>query len=86
MDDQREVRLKRMKIRSWRRGTKEMDLMLGPFADGPLRALQDQDLDDYEALLEEGDQDLYAWCSTGQGAPDHYAGILERIRSFHKIA
>lgn len=40
---------------------KEMDLILGPFSDGPLRAQGDDFLNEYEALLDENDQDLYLW-------------------------
>lgn len=85
-ENARQTRLKMLKIRSWRRGTKEMDLLLGPFADEPLRDLLDADLDAYEALLEEVDQDLYNWCSTGDGAPERYHAILGQIRAFHKIS
>jgi antitoxin CptB len=56
-----ETRLKRLKIRSWRRGTKEMDLILGPFCDAEAAALPEGDLDLYEALLSENDHDLYSW-------------------------
>ena len=57
----RDIRLKRLKFRSWHRGTQEMDLLLGRFADAELATLSDGDLDLYETLLFEDDQDLYAW-------------------------
>ncbi|MPY74692.1 MAG: succinate dehydrogenase assembly factor 2 [Alphaproteobacteria bacterium] len=57
----RQIRLKRLKFRSWHRGTQEMDLLLGRFADAWLETLSDSDLDIYEILLEQADQDLYAW-------------------------
>ncbi|TRW98414.1 succinate dehydrogenase assembly factor 2 [Paracoccus sp. M683] len=56
-------RLRRLRMRSWRRGMKEMDLILGPFADGPLSGLSAAMLDSYEALMAENDQDLYRWIS-----------------------
>ena len=84
MTETRETRLKRLKIRSWRRGTKEMDLLLGPFADGPLRDLDDADLDAFEALSDEGDNDLYLWVS-GEAEPPRHHMIIDRIRAFHKI-
>ncbi len=68
MSETPEARLKRMKIRSWRRGTKEMDLILGPYADANLAQMDAAALDLYDDLLEENDQDLYQWVS-GQGAP-----------------
>jgi antitoxin CptB len=73
-----------MRMRSWRRGTKEMDLILGPFADAELAALDPGTLDLYDRLLAENDQDLYAWV-TGQAVPPGaFAGLLGRIaeRSF----
>lgn len=62
MED-RQTRLKRMGIRSWRRGTKEMDLILGPYADERMAELDDAALDLHERLLDENDHDLYAWIS-----------------------
>ncbi len=62
-DETRETRLKRLRMRCWRRGTKEMDMILGPFADGPMSGLSDTDLTLFEELLSENDQDLYAWIS-----------------------
>jgi antitoxin CptB len=57
----RQIRLKRLKFRSWHRGTQEMDLLLGRFADAQLETLSDRELDLYEAVLNQADQDLYAW-------------------------
>ncbi|WP_353620643.1 succinate dehydrogenase assembly factor 2 [Paracoccus sediminicola] len=48
-------------MRSWRRGMKEMDLILGPFADSQLANLPPEMLERYEAMLNENDQDLYRW-------------------------
>lgn len=56
-----EHRLKRLHMRSWRRGMKEMDLILGPFADGQLADLTEAELDKYEIILEQNDQELYLW-------------------------
>jgi antitoxin CptB len=74
-----ETRLKRLKIRSWRRGTKEMDLILGPFCDAEAAALPEDDLDLYEALLSENDHDLYSWVSGKAPAPDRFAPLVGRI-------
>ena len=85
MSETPETRLKRLRIRSWRRGTKEMDLLLGPFADQALADLAEAQLDAYEALLSENDQDLYAWMSgtTPPAAP--HGPIVSTVRAFHKI-
>jgi antitoxin CptB len=80
---ERAVRLKRLKIRSWRRGTKEMDLILGPFFDRAGAALDDETLDRYEVLLSENDQDLYQWFSEQVPTPERHSAILELIRSHH---
>lgn len=85
MTETRETRLKRLKIRSWRRGTKEMDMLLGPYADGPLSALDDAALDAYEAMLHENDQDLYAWISGAAPMAEAHAATLDRVADFHGI-
>lgn len=77
-----EARLKRLKMRSWRRGTKEMDLVLGPFADRHLADLDAADLATYDRLLLENDQDLMAWI-LGQSTPPDWVGpLLARIADF----
>jgi len=57
---------KRLRFRSWHRGTREMDLILGRFADRHLAAMDRRQLEGYALLLEESDPDIYAWL-TGQG-------------------
>ncbi|SFE56949.1 FAD assembly factor SdhE [Roseivivax sediminis] len=74
-----EVRLKRLRMRSARRGTKEMDLILIRFSETELGALGPEDLDLYEDLLSENDQDLYAWISGQRPAPDRYGALVARI-------
>lgn len=76
-----ETRLKRLKIRSWRRGMKEMDLLLGGFADGALAAMVLHEIDLYEALLAENDQDLYLWVTGAAPTPDRHLRIIARIVS-----
>lgn len=76
----REKRLKRLAIRSWRRGTKEMDLILGRFWDGNGADLDPGTLDLYEDLLLENDQDLYAWVSGQEAAPEKFAALVARLR------
>ena len=77
-----EAGLKRMRMRSWRRGTKEMDLVLGNWADANLEGLDDAGLALYDRLLAENDQDLMAWL-LGQSAPPGWAApLLARIGAF----
>ncbi|AZL60449.1 succinate dehydrogenase assembly factor 2 [Tabrizicola piscis] len=79
MTETTEARLKRMRMRSWRRGTKEMDLVLGPWADTHLTSLNDDELASYDILLEENDQDLMAWILGQSSAPAPIAALLDRI-------
>ncbi len=74
-----EARLRRLRLRAWRRGTKEMDLILGPFADARLAELAPAALDDFERLLEQNDQDLYRWVSGQEKAPATLAPLLDVI-------
>jgi antitoxin CptB len=85
MTETRDTRIKRLKMRSWRRGIKEMDLILGGFADAELAGLDATALDDYERLLEENDWDLYYWVTGAQEAPATHAPLIRRLAVFHKI-
>lgn len=80
MTEPRETRLKRLSMRSMRRGIKEMDIILSRFADLRLAALSPDALDLYDALLSENDQDLYQWVSGQQPAPDRFSGMIDDIR------
>ena len=75
------TRLARLRMRSWRRGTREMDLILGPFSDAILSELAPAELDAFEALLSENDQDLYRWVGSPASAPSAHAAMLGRIRA-----
>ena len=77
-----EARLKRMVMRSWRRGTKEMDLVLGPYAEAHLAAMPPEDLDLYDRLLQENDQDLMAWIMGTDRPPAWIAPLLDRVTDF----
>lgn len=74
-----ETRLKRLRMRSMRRGIKEMDILLVRYADARLQELDAGQLDAYEALLEENDQDLYQWISGQQPAPEVHAPLVADI-------
>ena len=80
-----EHRLKRLRLRSWRRGIKEMDLILGAYADARLSELSPDTLDRYEALLDENDQDLYKWVSGSASRPERHGEMLREIAAFHGI-
>lgn len=69
MDQGLDKRRKRIRFRSWHRGTKEMDLLMGTFADRHLSALDAGQLDRFEALLDLPEPVLYNWI-VGRDAPD----------------
>jgi antitoxin CptB len=79
LDDRR----KRLLFRCWHRGTREMDLILGRFADAEIANLSDDELDQFEHLMEVPDPDLYA-ALTGKIplAPDYANRLFDRIKSF----
>lgn len=74
-----QARLGRLRLRSMRRGTREMDLILGGFADSALAQMSDEELAAYDALLEENDHDLYGWIIGLEPAPAHHAPLITRI-------
>ncbi len=77
--ESREHRLKRLKMRSMRRGIKEMDLALTAFAEARLAGMSDAELDLYEDLLQEPDQDIFQWLTGRVATPDRFAGMLTDI-------
>ena len=79
-EESREVRLRRLYMRSIRRGIREMDLILGAFAERELARLGHDDLESYERLLNENDQDLYRWVSGAEPAPEALNGIIALVR------
>lgn len=78
-----EIRRKRLKYRSQHRGTKELDLLLGRFAAERLDALDPDQIDRFEALLDLPSPLVYAWV-TGQGnpPPELDSDVLHLVRDF----
>lgn len=68
----RAVREKRLKYQSWHRGTREMDIILGQFADKRISSLSEAELEEYTALITLPDTDLYKWISGREAIPDQY--------------
>jgi antitoxin CptB len=80
LDDRR----RRALFRSRHRGIREMDLVLGPFADAWLARLSEQELADYEQLLSVRDHDLLDWVTGIAPPPEvHDTAVLRRLRAFH---
>lgn len=78
-----ETRLKRLRYRSWHRGWKETDLILGKFADENLNKMNMDTIDIYEQLLDENDADIWDWL-VGKLPPKNpaYAPILESLKDY----
>ena len=77
-----DIRLKRLKLRSMRRGIKEMDIILSGFAREHLMAMSDAQLDIYEKFLNENDQDLYQWVSGQEIVDKQYEALVEQIKLY----
>jgi antitoxin CptB len=77
---------KRLIYRSWHRGTREMDLLMGSFADKNVMSFNKDELQVYGALLEQNDPDLYDWI-TGQKEPpaNIISDVFEKLKN-HKYA
>ena len=69
MVEESNIRRKRLRYRSWHRGTKELDLLLGRFAELHLDGFSDTDIDLYERILESDEHDIYGWISGRQAVP-----------------
>lgn len=74
-----EARLKRLKMRSMRRGIKEMDIILSRYGDAHLADMSEDALQIYDALLAENDQDLYQWVTGQVAAPERFSALIARI-------
>ena len=71
---------KRLSIRSWRRGTKELDLILGQFSDKNLTELKKSELDLYEQFLSNDDYLIYNWLFGKEDSPEIFKSLIKRIQ------
>jgi antitoxin CptB len=87
MSNDPETRRKRLKFRAWHRGMKEVDLILGPFADAHADNLDEGRLDEFEQLLTVPDNDLFDWFSERRSPPErHRTKLYEQIHDFSRRA
>ena len=83
-----DARRRRLLFRSWHRGSREMDLITGPFADAWIERLSEDELDEFERLIQMPDPDLYGLVV----APDDavpapvQSELLRRLRAFHSAS
>jgi antitoxin CptB len=79
------IRRKKLQFRSWHRGTRELDLVFGPFADAAIETLDESELDDYERLLNLEDSDLMDWVLGPRPLPPEIdSPLLRRILAFRR--
>jgi len=83
MAENQQTRLKKLHYRSWHRGCKETDVILGHFADSHLEGLSTAQLDVYERLLDEQDADIWNWL-IGKELPtrQEYTPVIKLLRQF----
>jgi antitoxin CptB len=78
------MRRRRLRFRCWHRGMKEVDLLLGRFADAHVDALDADGVTAFEALLERPDQDILGWIVGGEPVPDvARSPLIDRLLAFY---
>lgn len=79
-NDHLDPRRKKLLFRSWHRGMREMDLILGNFAEREIAALTSDEIDQYERLLEIPDTVLMPWLTGGEPVPaDIGLPVLQKV-------
>jgi antitoxin CptB len=79
-----DVRRRRILFRAWHRGIREMDLIMGRFADAEIGTMPEAELDEFERLIEVPDRDLFRWITGEDDTPENYdTPVLRRLKSFH---
>ncbi|MEA2839554.1 MAG: antitoxin CptB [Methylobacteriaceae bacterium] len=79
----REVRRRRIRFRAWHRGTREMDLLMGGFADAALAHLSDAELNEFEHLLDLPDPLVFAWLAGMEDIPaEEETALLKKVEAF----
>lgn len=78
-----EARRSKLKFRAWRRGFRELDLLMGSFADEALDSLDEAGLDEFERLLELPDWEVFAWLVGQEAVPAQHQGpVLDQLIAF----
>jgi len=76
-------RRRKLNFRAWRRGFREMDLIMGQFADQNIETMSESELQEFERLLATPDWEVYAWIVGNKPVPPNYAGpVLDRLLTF----
>jgi antitoxin CptB len=79
-----DLRRRKLLFRSWHRGMREMDLIMGGFADAKVGELNERELTEFERLIDVPDRDLLAWVTGEEVVPADFDSPLFRdLRDFH---
>jgi antitoxin CptB len=77
-------RRRRLLFRAWRRGVREMDLIVGRFADACIDGFDDSELEQFQRLIEVPNAELYAWIVGHEAVPkEHDTPVLRQLIAFH---
>lgn len=77
-------RRRKLLFRAWHRGMREMDLIMGRFADAEIGGMSEADLDEFERLIEVLDRDLLSWVTGEAEVPENYdSELFRRLKGFH---
>ena len=78
-------RRKRLRFRAWHRGMREVDFLLGRFADAKVDGLDNEQLAAFEALLDVPDPEVLSWIIGEEAVPaDRDSPLLRQVIAFHK--
>jgi antitoxin CptB len=81
-----DARRKRLLFRCWHRGTKELDLIIGGFADAHLASLSEAELDQLEKIIEAPEPELYAALTADGPVPQNVSGeLFEKMKTFRVV-
>ena len=81
-----DARRRRLLYQLWHRGTREMDLIMGRFADAAIGELTDAEIRELEVLAQVPDPEIYAWLTGGRPVPLNYdIAVFRRLRDFHAL-
>ncbi len=87
MQEDPAVRRKRLKYRSWHRGTKELDLVIGGFAEAHLDGMSEAEIDMFEAIINENEFDIYNWLARHLEVPArHRNPVMELLLAYRLSA
>ena len=77
-------RRRKMLFRAWHRGMREMDILMGQFADAKLPEMADADLDAFEELMEAPDPEIFKWLTDALPVPAEYdTPLFHKLKSYH---